>query len=278
MTDRVPAAAVERALEKRYPSDKWWIATEVSFGRRRCDFVAVKKFGDMERVGVEVKVARSDWLRELNDPGKAADALKVLDEWYVAAPPGVVEVAELPAQWGLLQLTRAGNLRIKKRSDVPPKGDLSRPVAAALIRRIVRAEVRAAARAQDESAKRAHEEYHQIFREVYGLRIACKDAERARDLYKGRVQKLEECLRALGVDPAKLQGYTSDPIAPARDVLAAATLGGKALRHKLEAALAELHGVLGALERVRDECFDDVRKAGEDALVLEEAPPGRVGA
>lgn len=51
--------------------------------------------------GVEVKVSRGDWKRELDDPTKAAAIQRYCDYWWVAAPPGVVEVSELPETWGL---------------------------------------------------------------------------------------------------------------------------------------------------------------------------------
>jgi hypothetical protein len=54
---------------------------------------------------IEVKVARSDWLRELAKPAKAEDAAKVADRFSVAAPRGVLDLAEVPATWGYIEIS-----------------------------------------------------------------------------------------------------------------------------------------------------------------------------
>jgi hypothetical protein len=54
---------------------------------------------------LEVKVSRSDWRRELAKPDKAEDAAKVADRFSVVAPRGVVDVAELPATWGYIEVS-----------------------------------------------------------------------------------------------------------------------------------------------------------------------------
>lgn len=53
--------------------------------------------------GFEVKVSRSDWLRELRTGGLKSEAWRsVCHYWWVVAPPGVVREGELPDGWGLL--------------------------------------------------------------------------------------------------------------------------------------------------------------------------------
>lgn len=54
--------------------------------------------------GVEIKVSRSDWKKELADPGKASDIAQYCHHWYVAAPEGIVPVAEVPETWGLVEV------------------------------------------------------------------------------------------------------------------------------------------------------------------------------
>jgi hypothetical protein len=53
----------------------------------------------------EVKISRSDWLRELAKPVKAESACAVGDRFWVVAPAGVVKLGELPPPWGLLEVT-----------------------------------------------------------------------------------------------------------------------------------------------------------------------------
>jgi hypothetical protein len=54
---------------------------------------------------IEIKVSRSDWLRELAKPDKAEDASKVADRFSVAAPRGVVDIGEVPATWGYIEVS-----------------------------------------------------------------------------------------------------------------------------------------------------------------------------
>lgn len=73
--------------------------------RRTIDAVAVSLWPSRGLVidGFEVKVSRSDWLRELAKPEKAEDTCKVVDRFWVVAPEGVVHANEdLPPMWGYL--------------------------------------------------------------------------------------------------------------------------------------------------------------------------------
>ena len=88
---------------------------------------------------IEIKVTRADLKRELFDPEKAEAIAKHCDEFYIAAPVGVVEnVDDLPPEWGLLEVrgektfkVRAGKRRKKKDSAMP------REFFAAVVRAVV---------------------------------------------------------------------------------------------------------------------------------------------
>lgn len=57
--------------------------------------------------GFEIKCSRSDWLRELKQPEKAAMFVDRVDRfWVVAADKDVVRLDELPPLWGLLYAIR----------------------------------------------------------------------------------------------------------------------------------------------------------------------------
>ncbi|OBC14075.1 hypothetical protein A5784_30705 [Mycobacterium sp. 852013-50091_SCH5140682] len=54
-------------------------------------------------IGHELKISRSDWLNELNKPGKAdAWADECHEWWLVVNDPAIVHEHELPAGWGLM--------------------------------------------------------------------------------------------------------------------------------------------------------------------------------
>jgi hypothetical protein len=58
--------------------------------------------------GIEIKVYRSDWKKELADAEKSGDMMKWCNYWYVAAPAGLVENGELPQTWGLIEVDGRG--------------------------------------------------------------------------------------------------------------------------------------------------------------------------
>jgi hypothetical protein len=74
--------------------------------RRTADAIAMDLWPSkgLGLFGHEVKVSRSDWLRELKDPTKADEFKRYMDRWWLVAPEGVASRAEMPAGWGLMVL------------------------------------------------------------------------------------------------------------------------------------------------------------------------------
>lgn len=78
MTDQVTAGDVMVALAHRYPAPGYALLPQVANGTgyaasRHCDAIALSLWPSrgIRLHGFEIKVARSDWLRELKDPAKA---------------------------------------------------------------------------------------------------------------------------------------------------------------------------------------------------------------
>lgn len=66
-----------------------------------------------------MRVARADWLKELAHP-KADSWYSIVNRWWIAAPPGIVQDGELPETWGLLELRPHGDAhRLFKVKDAP---------------------------------------------------------------------------------------------------------------------------------------------------------------
>jgi len=90
--------------------------------------------------GFEVKVTRSDFLREMKDPMKAEAIAQHCDFWYIVAPPGMIKKDELPEFWGLMIPSKT-KLRIVKRAKQLGMGaerrDLPRGFVAAMMKRFV---------------------------------------------------------------------------------------------------------------------------------------------
>lgn len=56
----------------------------------------------LELSGMEIKISRSDWLRELKEPAKASATFEYFDRWYLVAPRDVAKIDEIPGPWGWL--------------------------------------------------------------------------------------------------------------------------------------------------------------------------------
>jgi hypothetical protein len=127
-------------LRKRYPSPEWALMEEVApatgGGTRYADAVAVNLWRSRGHAihGFEIKVSRSDWLRELKQPEKAEEIYLYCDHWWILAPSGIVKNGELPPNWGLLELRETGIVQ----SIVAPKLEptpISREFFASIMRR-----------------------------------------------------------------------------------------------------------------------------------------------
>lgn len=68
---------------------------------------------DSPSTGHEVKVSRSDWLTELDDPSKGAWRRFTHHWWLVVPDAAIVKPGELPDGWGLLAIGAGGKLRSK---------------------------------------------------------------------------------------------------------------------------------------------------------------------
>ncbi len=102
-------------LRVKYPTDRgeWATYTELQLlghgktrrTERRIDFVALGLWNSsgFRTVSVEVKVARSDWLAELEAPEKREVFENASSEFWIAAVKGVVDPAELPEGIGLFE-------------------------------------------------------------------------------------------------------------------------------------------------------------------------------
>ncbi|MFM2090729.1 MAG: Bordetella phage vB BbrM [Planctomycetota bacterium] len=116
----ITAADIDRRLREKYPlADGWITMGEVTppGTSRRFDLIAIMGWNSRghEALGFEVKVSRGDWLRELKDPAKAEPLVRLCSRWWIVAPPGVVEVEELPPAWGL-QVVHESVIRVAKQA------------------------------------------------------------------------------------------------------------------------------------------------------------------
>lgn len=137
---KVTAAEVRAGLLRRFAPPECAVVFEVAqstghAARRHLDAVAMELWPSrgLALHGIEVKVSRADWRREKADPEKAEEIARFCDYFWIAAPEGLVPVAELPSAWGLLELK--GEVISERRAARKTEAEeLTRPFLAALLR------------------------------------------------------------------------------------------------------------------------------------------------
>lgn len=163
------------ALERRYSAvhgngrryaTAYGVRSHASFyARRTADFVVMDLWvsGGLRLHGHEVKVSRSDWLRELKTPEKAAEFIPYMNCWWVVvSDKRIVRPGELPDDWGLMVL-RGTELAVVKAAPKREAKPLSPSRLAGLLRAVAQtAETRGRRKAEAEAQLRCkrlgHEE------------------------------------------------------------------------------------------------------------------------
>ncbi len=108
------------------------------------DFLALDTWGNIgpehqrhPLLGFEVKISRSDYLREIRDPSKSAPFRAVCREWYIVASEKSIIRDDLPDGWGLM-VPRGDGLVCVRRSALNPAPE---PMPRGLIAGFMRAAV-----------------------------------------------------------------------------------------------------------------------------------------
>ncbi|HLY04872.1 MAG TPA: hypothetical protein VKR31_03905 [Rhizomicrobium sp.] len=143
---RMTAGEVRVALRAHFPHPEYGTLYEVAQGtgwasNRRIDALVMSLWPSrgLHLYGIEIKVDRGDWRRELANPAKAEELAAFCDFFYVAAPRGVVPAEELPENWGLLECHESGVRRAKIAAKLEAPKNASRMFLAALFRAAMRA-------------------------------------------------------------------------------------------------------------------------------------------
>jgi len=171
LTVGMTEADVLKHLAKKYAAPEFVFLPRVRNGTgysrtrtRYADAVAMSVWPSrgLDLHGFEVKVSRSDWLREKKNPQKADDVAAFCDRWWLAvSDPEIVQPGELPSAWGLY-VVKAGKVvcetPAEKLEAKPPDrlllGSLLRATADSMVPRLsIQDEVNAAAKAADAAAR-----------------------------------------------------------------------------------------------------------------------------
>lgn len=138
------AADIRAAIRRTYPDNEYALGWEVAAttghnARRHLDCVCMSLWPSrgLTLHGLEIKVSRADWRRELKEPAKAEELARYLDLFSIVAPAGVVPVDELPTAWGLIEL-KGDKLVTRKQPMQTPAAPLDRAFMAAMMRAAAR--------------------------------------------------------------------------------------------------------------------------------------------
>ena len=116
------AQDIKKALFDYFRPPEWACFDELRDGNglacsRSFDMWAINCYpsNGHRTIGVEIKVSRSDFLRELNKPVKREQIETYAMETYFACPLGMLKPDELPEKWGLMTVSEKG-ARIARRA------------------------------------------------------------------------------------------------------------------------------------------------------------------
>jgi hypothetical protein len=173
-------AEVKAALRARFCAPEWAIFFEVADGtggnhNRWADAVAMNMWPSRGLAihGFEIKVSRSDWLRELKKPEKSGPVQQYCDRWWIVTPKGIVKREELPPTWGLYEVSEAGAFRQVVEAPKLEPIPVTRDFMAAILRRAsgIDAEAMAAAVSKEVVRQRAGD-HARVTAEIERKRIA----------------------------------------------------------------------------------------------------------
>lgn len=124
-------------------TDKWAFIQEVRDdaghrARRSCDAIAMGLWPSegLHLHGHEIKVSRSDWKKELDDPSKSYAFSRFCHAWWIVAPKGIVVLEELPATWGLMVVSESLSVKVQRPATINRKPEpVSYGFLASLLRR-----------------------------------------------------------------------------------------------------------------------------------------------
>lgn len=139
------ASLVYSLLEKRFPAPAFALLPQVRNGTgftrkvtRTADAIAMSLYPSrgIYLTGLEIKVSRSDWLKELADPSKADSIGRYCRYWYVSAPKGVIDLGEVPETWGYLECSSVKVMREAKKAPRTDETPIDLAFLGAILRKV----------------------------------------------------------------------------------------------------------------------------------------------
>lgn len=193
MSQKVTAEHIKKAIENKFCRPEWATFFEVGNGtggnlRRWADAISMNMFPSrgLAIVGFEIKVARNDLQKELENPQKAEEIGKYCDQWFLVVPKGLIkEMDIIPMSWGVMEYSDGSLRQTKKPQQLNPQ-PVTKQFVAALLRRA------------DESKNKefANAVQEKVNKQIAGIReFHEQELTRARNEVSERTKRLMEQVR-----------------------------------------------------------------------------------
>jgi hypothetical protein len=141
------AREIRKLLKARYLYPEWVFLEEVGDGtgvnlHRHLDVVVMNLYPSkgFSVFGIEIKVNRSDLLKELKKGDKSDAVARYCDRFYLAVPRGLLkDTDDIPIMWGVMECFEGG-VKLKKQAGVIEQETsmLQRGFVAAMLRALAR--------------------------------------------------------------------------------------------------------------------------------------------
>lgn len=244
---KVNATDIRGALRERFAAPAFAYLEEVGNAtgnacRRHADAVAMSVWPSrgLEIHGIEIKVSRADWLKELSNPDKADSVARFCDRWWLAIGDAtIVKPGELPPTWGLL-VFQGGKLNCATEAAKLEPEPIDRKFVASMLRN---------ASDSADSIRREAEitGYHRGFD---AGKLEATDPDRLRDELSQLRQSLAEFEKASGVSIDRWSGGQMGAIVAKIQALRSHEVDPDL---KLDSAIVALERSAQALRKERDD-------------------------
>lgn len=238
---------VRSLMRVKYAAPEWAYLEEVANGTgghcgRHCDAMAMSLWPSrgLHLHGFEIKVSRSDWTRERKNPAKAEAIAKHCHFWWVVAPASIVPVAEVPPNWGLIEASDKGGLKVAKTATMLEPVPLDWHFFAAFARAATEQSVDATLmKAEFERGRSEMDKHHKTWQEN-----ASKREQKALDELRRQVQEFES---KAGI---RITGYGMGNVAEKIRMLSDGDRAVSNLRRELGALKHAAETVTNVLEKL----------------------------
>jgi hypothetical protein len=259
-----PRKSIEELLRARYAAPHFAFLEQMragaGFDQRTADAIAMGlwKSQGLHLHGFEIKRDKRDLKRELVDPSKAEAVLRFCDFWWlVADDEKVYQGLEVPAHWGILVRTKAGDvLRVERKAT--QLADPT-PMTRGFLARVLKGAADASPAAMDEQ-RREEEISHGVEKRIAEIRESHRLAQATQsrafeERLKTRDARVVEFEKASGI---RIDDWQAGHI-------------GAAVRLLLQLKPSTFRAHVGELERSAGELLATIKQVRAEAARQEDA-------